>query len=154
MPENMITSLGYNEQALKLCIDDLSNNAVKGRVVSMRLSQPINFVSLNDFIMKMDAVMDAQNFPQSFQRKREFKTKKGGAGAGQGILSAIQGTPITRDELDAAAGLVATVTVRVLSRQNATWQGHVLLPGRQGPIAFDSELGLLQIISEHLFPNA
>lgn len=148
MPENMITSLGYNEQALKLCIDSNDKGNVAGKVVSMRLSRPIEFFNLNDFIMKMEAVMDLQNFPQSFQRKRGFKGIK--ADVSRVIEEATSGTPTTKEEMEAACGALSTFTVRILSRQNSSWQGHVVFPGVDDIAPFQSELELLDIITKYI----
>ena len=138
-------SLGYNEQALRMCIDGTDGDKVWGRVFSMRLSRPVDFVDLSDFVVKMDAIMDAQNFPQSFQRKRAFKVPAGRRREAH-ILAALEGVAMQEAEVEAAQGSRATLVVRVLTRQNASWQGHVAVPGRSGVLEFSSELGFVEIV--------
>ena len=145
MPERKIISLGYNESALRVCVDGVDGDKLWGRVFSMRLSAPIPFGDLGDFVMKMDQVMDEQNFPQSFQRKREFKAGKKKRGLGQ-VFKALEGEPLTADVVNAAKGQLATFTVRVLTRQNASWQGHIIWDGEAGVIDFSSELDMVQIV--------
>jgi len=138
-------SLGYNEQALRMCIDGADGDKVWGRVFSMRLSQPVDFTDLSDFVMKMDAIMDAQNFPQSFQRKRAFKVPAGRSREAH-LQAALEGEAMTEAEVEAANGLCATLVVRVLARQNASWQGHVAMPGHSGLVDFSSELDFVEIV--------
>jgi len=138
-------SLGYNEQALRMCIDGTDGDKVWGRVFSMRLSRPVDFVDLSDFVMKMDAMMDIQNFPQAFQRKRAFRVSAG-RHREEHILAATEGEAMPEAEVEAAQGSRATLVVRVLTRQNASWQGHVAVPGRTGVLEFSSELGFVEIV--------
>lgn len=142
MPESK--AMGYKEQALRLCVDQVDGNKIQGRVFSMRLAVPVAFGDLSDFILKMDAVMDAQNFPQSFQRKRAFK-KAGDDGLKGDAKAAVEGTGMSEAEVEAAVGLVDTFTVRVVTRQNASWQGHVEIPDG-APIPFDSALEMAAIV--------
>lgn len=149
MSDTIITGLGYLHQSLRLCIDGASQGRIWGRVAGMRLSSPMPFTDMNEFIMKMDIIMDQQNFPQSFQRKREFKAGKRSENMIESVKPYITGVAATAEQVDALEGELATITLRILARRNASWQGHVVMP--DGSKAdFGSELEMLQIISDVL----
>lgn len=111
--------LNFREAALRICVDHSAGGSCRGRVLGRRLSAPLEFSDISDLVLKVDALMDVQKFPQAFQRIRSFKEKE---------LPSVPAAH-SREELssaeavDSAAGEVTTFLLQVRSRQNASWQG-------------------------------
>ena len=79
-----------------VCVDEYQDSILSGRLYHPCLSEGDSFRSLMEFFRKMEDLLDGMQFPQSFT-----------AGA------------------DMREGRCATFAVRVLFRQNASWQGSV-----------------------------
>ena len=95
-----------------VCIDSYVDGVLDGRLYHPQLHSGEQFHSAIHFLRKMERLLDATKFPQAFSTPRAF----GASAAGKG--SAAVGTgPRT--------GKIATFTVRVIFRQNASWQGSV-----------------------------
>ena len=71
----MAIQLNYQAAALRVCVDTAEAGCYGGRVVGQRLSDPIHFRDITDFVTQVDALLDAQRFPQAFQRIRSFTDK-------------------------------------------------------------------------------
>jgi hypothetical protein len=143
--------LNYNTSKFRICVDDIEHNIVSGRVFSGRLKDPIEFPDLNSLVLRLDRLMDEQNYPQAFQRKRSFKTsapraaRSGAAGEDQD-----DGRPYMDEKTVAgAAGAKASFVLQVISRQNTNWQGFVEFPDG-GRKEFESELGFLEMVKAFL----
>jgi hypothetical protein len=138
--------LNYQEASLCVCIDDRTNGGLCGRIVGRRLSSAIFFSDVSDFIIQVDALLDAQNFPQAFQRIRSFTDKE---------LPDVPAV-MTRDkiaapdDIDAIKGSVATFALQISSRRNASWQGFIdWMDGSQKQF-FSSTLELLKFVDARL----
>ena len=147
--------LNYNSAKLRICVDGVDGSVVSGRVYSGRLKEAFFFLDLNDLVLRLDRLMDEQNYPQAFQRKRTFKTaappakkkKAGDAAAG----AEEDDRPYMDEETVArAAGERATFVLQVLSRQNTNWQGYVDFLDGAGNREFESELGFLALVNDFL----
>lgn len=139
----MSEKLTHQNAALKVCVDAV-DQGVQGRIYGLRLSQPIVFRDMGAFLLQVERLMDSQNFPQAFQRIRSF-TKKGP----EYPPSILPEEGMSQSQVDEAAGELSTFRLRVLSRQNATWQGYVDWPG-EDPIEFSSDLELLDLVESRL----
>ena len=68
----MSIRLNHNSAALRVCVDRAEQGRISGRVFGQRLVRPIVFTDIGDLLLQVEAVLDAQNFPQAFQRVRTF----------------------------------------------------------------------------------
>ena len=137
----------HNNSLLRICIDCVKGRTVSGRVLSRRLIQPYHFPDLNSFVLQMEAVFDAQNFPQAYQRTRTFLRIED-----KGLLAAADPeSGMSEEEVNAGRGEVATVELRVMSRRNSTWQGTVNWLDGDVIRDFSSYLELMHIADEKLF---
>ncbi len=119
-----------------LCIDSYENGVPKGRFYNPFMKGGKSFESLTQLLMEMDNALDDMDFPKSYTVTRTF------APPGE------CGTPTTMAEC--RAGKVGTFFVRVLFRQNASWQGSVLwLEGRREQ-SFRSALELIMLLDNAL----
>ena len=94
-----------------ICIDHFKNDDFRGRICNPCLSGSESFDSLMQMLLKMDALLDEMHFPQSFAAKREF--------------SPVERPLMAGGEPGGQSGTIATFAIRVLFRQNASWQGSV-----------------------------
>lgn len=119
-----------------VCVDECRGGILSGRFYNRFLTEGKQFRCLTEFLQEMERTLDQMNFPKPFMTTRTFSPTVGEAPQ-----------PPTTDTL---SGQQATFAVRVLFRQNATWQGSVTwLEGRQEQ-SFRSALELIFLISSAL----
>ena len=94
-----------------VCIDSYENQTLSGRFYNPYLRNGKKFHSLVQFIKEMEQTLNTMGFPQSYNVVRNF--------ADPPELST--GPP----EEDILSGTKATFALRILFRQNASWQGSV-----------------------------
>ena len=113
--------LNYQEAAIRVCIDQVKDQLICGRIVSQRLTVPICFHDINDLVIKIDSLMEAQAFPQAFNSMRSF-TKRTlrdlPAAQSEEELSTIE-------EVYAHTRDIITFALLVTSRRNSSWQGYI-----------------------------
>lgn len=142
MPNKKLT---HETAAMKLCIDSVEPGHISGRVYSQRLVEPMPFEHMTGLLLQLEALMDEQRFPQAFQRIRSFTRQTPQypeGGAPEGAMSA--------EAVDEATGEKLTMILRVLTRQNATWQGELDLLDGNGPVLFASDLEFLKLVTEQV----
>ena len=108
-----------------------------GRMYNPYLNEGICFHSVMEFLLKMDDLLDKMRFPQSFTAARSFSQPP----------RRIAASPPDESPRE---GKRATFAVRVLFRQNASWQGSVswLEGGKEE--SFRSALELLFLMDSAL----
>ena len=142
----MSIRLNYQSAALRVCVDGTEGGRFSGRVVGQRLSTPILFSDINDFVVQVDALLDVQKFPQAFQRIRSFTDKDLPA------VPAVQ----TKEELsdsdavNSEHGSVMTFLLQIFSRKNASWQGMLDWMDGSEKQRFNSTLELFKFIDARL----
>ena len=143
----MALRLSYDTAALRVCVDQALDGRIRGRIVSQRLSAPIVFSDVTDLILQAEGVMDAQKFPQAFQRIRTFAP-----GSGPDVPAAQTREEMTPQETVAAArGAQDTFLIHVDTRQNATWQGAVDWLDGSPKQNFESILELIKFVDQRYF---
>lgn len=104
---------GNQYRATRVCVDSYTGGVPVGRIYNPGIDGARTFCSMSRFLLCMEELLDQMNFPQSFAAARAFApsqtAQKRGADAGT----------------DEPAGALGTFIVRVLFRQNASWQGSV-----------------------------
>ncbi|MEA4934630.1 MAG: hypothetical protein VB071_13765 [Lawsonibacter sp.] len=95
-----------------VCVDSYENGILAGRFYNPYLKGGETFQSLTQFLIKMEQTLDMMNLPQSFTAVRAFASPP----------SRTSATPPTPELLE---GTLATFAVRILFRQNASWQGSI-----------------------------
>lgn len=133
--------LNYNTSQFRVCMDTKSS----GRLVAQRLRAAIPFSDLPDMLLKADIVMDAQDHPRAFQRKRQFVESS----ADSSIPYAREPEEMMSAEaVENESGALATLQLQVTTRQNASWQGALSVVGKDERHTFESVLQLLALIDE------
>lgn len=102
---------GDMNRTVMICIDSYDNSIPCGRfhIASEQDAQP--FQGLCQLLIGIHRYLDRENFPQSFAELRTF----------QDPLHHKNPTTLSRQ----MPGKLATFSVRILFRQNASWQGIV-----------------------------
>ena len=132
--------LNYNTAAFKLCFDSKTSGIMTGQ----RLRESIPFSDLPEMLLKVDLIMDMQDHPRAFQRKRQFESTEKKTSS---VPYAETPEDMISDEVVAGlSGKLATLTLQVMARQNSTWQGTVTANAER--YTFDSVLQLLEVIDK------
>lgn len=123
--------------AIQVCVDGYRDHVLRGRLRSAAWEGEMPFVSLMDFFKKVERVLDELLPPQAFTTLRTF-----GPALPKTVAcdTAGQSTP----------GKLATFYLRILFRQNASWQGTVLWSEGSQEERFRSALELALLIDSAL----
>ena len=120
-----------------ICIDQYRQGILSGRFYHPYLQTGQHFHSLMELLLQMESVLEQMQFPQSFTDRRDG-------------LRTDRISLWTESDADAKPGKTATFTVRILFRQNASWQGSVVwVEGRQEE-RFRSALELVLLMDSAL----
>lgn len=127
---------GEKNRTVMIFVDSYDNNIPQGRfrIASEPDAQP--FQGLCQLLIGINRYLDQENFPQSFSELRKFRN------------------PADRENpaplRDQKPGGIATFSVRILFRQNASWQGAVTwVEGKQEEY-FRSVLELIVLMDNAL----
>lgn len=131
--------------ALRLCVDTAQAGHLSGRVYGQRLTAPLAFGDLGALLLRLDEVLDWQNFPQAFQRPRSFSGKTSGVPAAD---SPEEGLP--SETVNAAQGEITTLCLSITSRRNSSWQGRVDWLDGTAEDTFESALELVGLLEARL----
>ena len=124
---------GNGTRTTMICIDNYENSVPVGRFYNRYCPDGVSFCGVMEFLKKMEAVLDENHAPQSFLTKRSFTERSIAS------ISVPSGEVVDK-------GKVATFAVKVLFRQNASWQGSVSWVDGQREESFRSVLELLLLI--------
>lgn len=125
-----------NFQTTTVCIESYENGIPVGKIYPSGGGEGHDFQSLTQFLMQMERTMDETESPKAFTATRTFAP----------VSSLQQSKAIARS----LTGTMATFAVRILFRQNASWQGSVTwLEGRQEK-SFRSVLELILLMDNAL----
>jgi hypothetical protein len=139
-----MANFNLSNAALRVCVDSVEGGRFSGQVYSRQFSQPLFFSDAGNLVLKVEEVLDAQNFPQAFQRTRIFVPKENTSTVA--VDDPADG--LSAETVAAAKGKVTTFVMHVLSRQSSTWQGIIdFLDGRP-PQTFSSDLEFLRLVDE------
>ena len=123
---------GNEYRTTTVCVDSYDNGVMNGRILHPSCD-PIPFKSLSRFLVQMEELLDELKLPQSFTAARSFDPAARGP------------TPDRLTDEVPQKGRLATFAIRILFRQNASWQGSVawVETGRESTFRSALELILL-----------
>ena len=124
---------GDGYRTTMICIDSYENSVPVGRFYNQYCPEGVLFRGAIDLIKKVEAMLDQMNFPQAFSSIRSFaeKTTMDLTGKSNEV---------------SCRGKLATFSMRVLFRQNTSWQGSISWQEGKSEEAFRSVLELLLLI--------
>lgn len=139
------SNLNADSAALRVCVNEATPDHIAGQVYSQRLTAPMPFSDLGTLLLRLDQVLDIQNFPQAFQRVRSFTPKE----------SKVPAAPSPEEGLsprlvEAQQGTAATFVLHILSRRSSSWQGSLDWLDGSPRQEFTSVLELMKLIEERL----
>ena len=121
-----------------VCVDSYLDGILSGRLLNSSLDEAISFRGIMDFLRKMEDLLNDMNFPQPFSAVRSFREaslEKQGTGP---------------PDIGSQRGEAATFGVKVLFRQNASWQGSVAWLESGQEESFRSTMELLLLMDSAL----
>ena len=135
-----MVSYGYENsfRTTLLCIDDYTNKIMRGRIYNPHLPNGIEFVGVMDLLLQMEKMFEDLKCPQAFSSLRTFRP-----GNGERIAP-------TEASKDIREGAVATFSLRILFRQNASWQGSLHWREEDQSESFRSVLELIFLLDSAL----
>jgi len=128
----------YNNAMLRICVDEGNS----GTLVGQRLREPIPFSDFVDLVLKIESVLEGQDFPRAFQRKRQFQ---------QSLSATVAFASYEHEMMSEAAvastfGTVSTLILQIVTRQNTSWQGAIFSADKANRVAFQSDLEFLSAL--------
>ena len=133
-----VKAWGNEYRTTWLCIDSYENEVPVGRIYNPYAEQGKCFHSLTQLLLEVDDLLDDMKCPQSFTAIRTFSPiQKPGA------------DPPGRGE-QKREGNLATFAVKILFRQNASWQGSVIWTDTGQEQTFPTALELVFLMNSAL----
>ncbi len=128
--------VGEEYRTTIVCVDSYEERIFRGRFYNPYLTEGKAFGSMTQFLLEMEQTLNTMDFPQSFTATRSFAPvpKPAAKTPGQEILT----------------GAKATFAVRILFRQNASWQGSVTWMEGKREQSFRSVLELIFLMDSAL----
>ena len=125
--------VGDEYRTTMVCVDSYDEGIPVGRLFNPQYKKPAPFHSLTEFLRQMEDLMNDLRFPQPFTELRTFGP-------------AAPRPPREESSNTAPEGRLATFAVKVIFRQNASWQGSVLWINQSREESFRSALELIFLL--------
>ncbi len=143
----------FAKNLICICIEDNRDADYQGLLYHQYSDDPIEFDGTADMMMKMEALFDEWDFPQrglaarKFDRKNrdELKRKKINPDDDRLPIEIIADKCGVRN-VQNKSGKLGTYVVQVVYRQDASWQGHVIIKASDEKYDFNSALELVRLI--------
>lgn len=136
-----------NLSRLVICVDEVDGIFAQGRLYSAFLRCERPFSCFEDIIHLSELIFDLYSFPQSTFGKRYFRNpSQKHQIKREDIMKNLQ----IIEESQLKPGAKGTFVVRVLFRQNATWQGTVSWVEGNKTQQFRSMLELIHLLEDAL----
>ena len=125
--------------SIVVCVDGYDQRILRGRLYNPFLQGTVHFTGLMEFLLAVEHLLDEMNFPQPFAQVRSFRPQ------------AKAREEIRRDNLE-QRGERGTFVMKVIFRQNASWQGSVIWMEKGMESQFRSLLELIILMDSVLDP--
>ena len=127
----------YEYRSTTVCIDSYDRHVLKGRIYNPYFPDGAHFESFLQFLIRMEQMLDTMEFPQPASVVRTF------------LPPAPPGLPNRAIDTH-TPGKLATFQLRVLFRQNTSWQGMVAWVEQNQEQGFRSVLELALLMDNAL----
>jgi len=129
----------YHNTGITVCIDKSINGVLSGRLICPILPHPRHFTDVGNMLLQIEEMLDTIGYPCAFQRLRSFNNEQPRHAKPNYTEKVI---PILPEQ---KSGELMTLVVRVISRQNASWQG--IAETEDGKVLkFESALSFLKLL--------
>lgn len=131
--------------ALGICIDEYDAGEMRGRIYSASHEEPYTFNSVITLVKCVNGIFDEGDYPQATMRCRGFNKSKDTESVTneEKVFTDPSKLNVLRVNM---RGKKATFRVKVMFRQNASWQGMVCWVEKNREESFRSVLELLMLI--------
>ena len=119
-----------------VCVDSYNDKILEGRIYNALRDSSVPFKSAMDMLVKLEMLLDEAKLVQSYSVKRVFAPNMASG-------SLVQAGSVED-------GKLATFSLKILFRQNASWQGSVLWCDKNSEESFRSVLELLMLMDNAL----
>ena len=128
---------GEMNRVIMVYVDSYTDEVPQGRFCVAASIEIQTFQSLTQLLKKINVGLDKANFPQAFEAIRKFQAPR---------------QPLAEDdgECDTRPGAAATFAIRILFRQNASWQGSIRWMEGAQEESFRSVLELIMLMDNAL----
>ncbi|MEG1682791.1 MAG: hypothetical protein RR092_02140 [Oscillospiraceae bacterium] len=129
--------LGDVFHTTRLCVDSYDRRVLQGRLYNPFVAGGIPFGSLMELLLQTDALLDEMHFPQPFSKLRSFQDTP-------------EPIPPEEEREWEQVGLLATFRLKIIFRQNASWQGTLFWLEKNREESFRSFLELAHLLDSAL----
>ena len=145
-----------NSAVMQVLIDELKSSVLIGRIYHPSTQKVVDFSGVCDLLSKLEGMYNALSFPQATHDLRSFFKKKIRivVGARQETKDNTDDREVSvkvtdkNDEIKIEPSGKGTFIIRVLYRQNATWQGNIQWVEGKKTQNFRSDLEMLKLIDD------
>ena len=127
----------YLFRTTMICVDSYENKCATGCLYNAYFDHGIAFKSTMELLINIESMLEEMNMPQSFTGKRSFSRSE-------------EKAEIKSVNDSVREGKLATFSLRILFRQNASWQGSVTWCEGRSEESFRSVLELLMLMDSAL----
>ena len=120
-----------------ICIDRYENKVPIGRLYHASSETGTAFHGTMNLLLSLESMLEEMKGPQSFSNRRTFRTSE------ERVISSVTAETVRE-------GKMATFALRILFRQNASWQGSVFWYDGEQEESFRSVLELLMLMDSAL----
>lgn len=128
---------GNQYRSTLVCVDSYDHKILKGRFYNPYYNKGKSFESLAEFLLFMEEMVEEMRFPVSFDRKRSFSQE-------------IAGAPFSHMTEEEGRGKKGTFEIKILFRQNASWQGLIVWQDHSKEESFRSVLEMITLMDSAL----
>jgi len=121
-----------------ICVDSYEDKLINGRIYNGFLGEEKTFYNLYQLLFEILNTIDKMNFPRPATEKRAF------ANAEKSTLEKQQ--DISLQSYQYSLGKISTFNIKILFRQNSSWQGSISWVEGQCEDTFRSALEMLMLI--------
>ena len=126
---------------VNICVDEIAQEEMKGRLYHCYKKEATNFTNVVELLDEMEKLYDKLHFPEASTKSRSFLREK--ALQQRETIPKVVEPKIVLEQ----KGTKGTFLVCVQYRQNATWQGGIVLMESEESYEFSSALDLVKIIN-------
>ena len=129
---------GYGEEyrTTLVCVDSYQKGVPQGRFYNPYMEAEQTFQSLTQFLQGMERTLEMMDFPKAYTTTRTFAP----------LPDCATGPPLSQSK----PGTQATFAIKILFRQNASWQGSITWLEGKREQSFRSVLELILLMSTAL----
>ncbi len=130
--------------AARICIDVYNEGEMQGRLYHSYREEPLMFHNVIALFKTLGNLFDSYDFPQVSMKQRSFKVQS--VPEHKHLTEDVKNLKASQPSMDMIRGKRATFWVKVLFRQNATWQGSIKWVEEGKEINFRSALELMMLL--------